>query len=124
MTLGGDFFDLPASLRFFAGGDNSVRGYAYKSLSPKDENGDAVGGRHLIAASLEYEHPVVGEDWWGAVFADAGNAFDTDQFQLKYAYGVGVRWYSPVGRLRVDLAFPSDTAEDSWRLHFGFGVDL
>ncbi len=123
-TLGGDFFDLPASLRFFAGGDNSVRGYAYKSLSPQDADGEEVGARHLIAASLEYEHPVVGEDWWAAAFVDAGNAFDSRDFELKYGYGVGVRWYSPVGRLRVDIAIPSDTAADSWRLHFGLGVDL
>ncbi|MFM1892061.1 MAG: hypothetical protein RLZ44_1138 [Pseudomonadota bacterium] len=124
VTLGGEFFDLPASLRFFAGGDNSVRGYAYKSLSPLDENGDAIGGRHLITASLEYEHPVAGEDWWGGAFVDAGNAFDTDDFDLKYGYGVGVRWYSPVGRVRLDLAFPSDSSDDSWRLHFSVGADL
>jgi translocation and assembly module TamA len=123
-TLGGEFFDLPASLRFFAGGDNSVRGYAYKSLSPLDENGEAIGGRHLITTSLEYEHPVAGEDWWGAAFVDAGNAFDTDDFELKYGYGVGLRWYSPVGRVRLDLAFPNDTSDGSVQLHFSLGADL
>ena len=123
-TLGDDFFDLPASLRFFAGGDNSVRGYAYKSLGPKDSLGDVTGGRHLFTASLEYEHPLPGEDWWLAAFVDAGNAFNTREAEVEHSYGFGVRWYSPFGRLRLDIAFPSDTSDDSWRLHFGFGADL
>ncbi|MCG6967074.1 MAG: autotransporter assembly complex protein TamA [Chromatiaceae bacterium] len=116
--------DLPASLRFFAGGDNSVRGYAYQSLGPLDDKGEVRGGKNLLTASLEYEHPVVGEDWWAAAFVDAGNAFDSDQFELRSAYGVGVRWYSPVGRVRLDVAFPDDTSDGSWRVHFGLGTDL
>ena len=123
-TLGDGIGDLPASLRFFAGGDNSVRGYAYQALGPLDDNGDVAGGRHLLTASLEYEHPVFGEDWWAAVFADGGNAFDTDRISLRAGYGIGVRWYSPVGRIRLDLAIPDDTADDDWRLHFGLGADL
>lgn len=124
ITLGDDTDDLPASLRFFAGGDNSVRGYAYKSLGPLDDDGDVRGGKYLLTGSLEYEHPLVGDDWWVAAFADAGNAFDTDEFALRAGYGLGVRWYSPVGRVRLDLAFPDDTEEDDWRLHFGLGADL
>ena len=123
-TLGGNIGDLPASLRFFAGGDNSVRGYEYKSLGPVDSAGQPVGGRHLFTGSLAYEHPVVNDDWWLAAFVDAGNAVNTDSIQLKSAYGVGVRWYSPIGRLRLDLAFPNDTEADDWRLHFGLGADL
>ena len=123
-TLGDGTLDLPVSLRFFAGGDNSVRGYAYKSLGPVDEEGDPVGGRHLLTGSIEYEHPVKGDDWWVAAFADGGNAFDTDRIKLRAGYGVGVRWYSPIGRVRLDLAFPSDDKDDAWRLHFGLGADL
>lgn len=123
-TLVDDTADLPASLRFFAGGDNSVRGYAFESLGPEDGNGQVVGGRHLLVGSLEYEHPVAGEDWWGAAFIDAGNAFDPGQFEVKVGYGVGLRWYSPVGRVRFDLAFPRDTERDDWRVHFALGVDL
>lgn len=123
-TLGDSISDLPASLRFFAGGDNSVRGYEYKSLGPKNDDGDVIGGRHMLTGSIEYEHPVYNDDWWLAGFVDAGNAFDTDQFDVKVGYGVGVRWYSPVGRLRVDLAFPDDTSQDTWRLHIGLGTDL
>ncbi|MDZ7750708.1 MAG: autotransporter assembly complex family protein [Gammaproteobacteria bacterium] len=123
-TLTPKFADLPASLRFFAGGDNSVRGYAFQSLGPRDSDGEVVGGKHLITASIEYEHPLWNEDWWGAAFVDAGNAFDTDDIRVKQGYGGGLRWYSPVGRIRLDIAFPDDTSEDEWRIHFGLGVDL
>ena len=123
-TLGDGAGDLPASIRFFAGGDNSVRGYEYQSLGPEDDNGDVIGGRHLLTAGVEYEHPVFGDDWWVATFADAGNAFDRDRINLRAGYGLGVRWYSPVGRLRVDVAVPDDTEEDDWRLHIGLGADL
>jgi translocation and assembly module TamA len=123
-TLGDSTLDLPASLRFFAGGDNSVRGYAYKSLGPTDADGEPIGGRNLLVGSLEYEHPVAGEDWWLAAFVDAGNAFDRDQAEAEVGYGLGVRWYSPIGRVRLDLAFPENRERDDWRLHFGLGVDL
>jgi translocation and assembly module TamA len=59
-----------------------------------------------------------------AAFVDAGNAFDTSEIDAKVGYGLGVRWYSPVGRLRLDLAFPDDTEDDDWRIHFGIGADL
>ena len=123
-TLGDSVRDLPASLRFFAGGDNSVRGYKYKSLGPEDSEGEPKGGRHMLTGSLEYEHPVKADDWWVAAFVDAGNAFDADQIDAKVGYGLGVRWYSPVGRLRLDLAFPDDRENDDWRIHFGIGADL
>ena len=123
-TVGDPVTDLPASLRFFAGGDNSVRGYAYKRLGPLDEDGEPTGGRHLLTGSLEYEHPVVGDDWWVAAFVDGGNAFDNDGYDPKFGYGAGVRWYSPVGRVRLDFAIPEDKREDEWRLHFGVGLDL
>lgn len=123
-TLSDSIRDLPASLRFFAGGDNSVRGYKYKSLGPEDSAGEPKGGRHMLTGSLEYEHPVKADDWWLAAFVDAGNAFDTDQIDAKVGYGVGVRWYSPVGRLRLDVAFPNDKEDDDWRIHFGIGADL
>lgn len=123
-TLGTSISDLPASLRFFAGGDNSVRGYAYKSLGPVDDDGEPRGGKHLLTTGLEYEHPVHGDDWWLAGFFDAGNAFDTDDFEVRYGYGVGLRWYSPVGRVRLDVAIPDDTDDSDWRIHFGLGADL
>lgn len=123
-TLSDSVKDLPASLRFFAGGDNSVRGYKYKSLGPEDSEGDPKGARHLLTGSLEYEHPVKTDEWWLATFVDAGNAFDFDEVDAKVGYGVGVRWYSLIGRLRVDIAFPQDREDGDWRLHFGIGADL
>lgn len=121
-----DISDIPASLRFFAGGDHSVRGYEYESLGPKDINGDVIGGTNLITASIEYEHPVVNDDWWAAAFVDAGNAFDFDSrdIDLKIGYGVGVRWFSPFGRFKLDFAVPEETGFEDWRLHFSFGTDL
>jgi translocation and assembly module TamA len=119
-----DFGRLPVSYRFFAGGDQSVRGYVYESLGPKDADGNVVGGRYLATGSLEYEHPVRGQ-WSAAVFADAGNALNGLTGDLKASVGAGVRWQSPVGPLRLDLAFPvADTDADLVRLHFSMGPEL
>ena len=62
--------------------------------------------------------------WWAGAFIDAGNAFDSSDFEVRYGYGGGARWYSPVGRLRLDLAFPDDREQDDWRIHFSLGADL
>jgi translocation and assembly module TamA len=126
MTLGDEVTDLPVSLRFFAGGDKSVRGYAYESLGPVDNNGDVIGGRQLFTAGLEYEHPVRGDDWWLAGFVDVGNAFDDldKDVDLKRGYGVGVRWISPIGRIRLDVGFPEDDPSNEWRIHFALGTEL
>jgi len=118
-----DFDNIPSSLRFFAGGDQSVRGYEYESLAPSDADGDLAGGANLVVASLEYEHPVA-EDWGVAVFADAGNAFDSFDEGLKTGVGFGVRWYTPVGPLKLDLGIPQDDADDEFRIHFSFGTGL
>lgn len=122
-TMTSDFDALPASLRFFAGGDQSVRGYDYESLAPVDGSGKVSGGHHLLAASLEYEYPVA-RDWGVAAFVDTGNAFDSYDDGLKTGVGLGLRWYSPVGPVRVDLAVPLDDSPDSFRIHFSFGAGL
>ena len=126
MTVGDDATDLPLSLRFFAGGDNSVRGYSYQSLGPEDDNGKVVGGRQAFTASIEYEHPVRGDDWWLAGFVDAGNAFDDfgSDVDLKVGYGIGLRWFSPIGRVRLDVGIPEDDSHDDWRIHFALGTEL
>ncbi|MBF0471344.1 MAG: BamA/TamA family outer membrane protein [Gammaproteobacteria bacterium] len=124
LTLGERVETLPASLRFFAGGDNSVRGYPYKSLSPERSDGQQIGGRHLLTLGFDYEISLPKSAWWLALFIDSGNAFDNDQFRWYTGYGPGVRWYSPLGRLRLDLAFPHERDRDEWRLHFGLGIDL
>jgi translocation and assembly module TamA len=118
-----DFNSLPKGLRFFAGGDQSVRGYAYQSLGPTDSTGQVIGGKYLFTASTEVMHPVYGRDWWGAVFVDTGNAFDTlSDIKLNTGAGIGVRWRSPVGMVRVDVAYPFDGSSRTPRLHLGIGA--
>jgi len=110
-------------LRFFAGGDQSVRGYDYQSLSPENSQGDKIGGQYLFAASVEYQYSFA-ERWRLAGFYDQGNTFNSlSTPSLKSAVGVGVRWVSPVGPLRLDLAHPLD-GEGGVRLHFSMGPEL
>ncbi|MCU1717125.1 autotransporter assembly complex protein TamA [Pseudomonas sp. 5P_3.1_Bac2] len=122
-TESGGFSKVPPSLRFFAGGDQSVRGYDYQSLSPENRDGDKVGGRYMLAASAEYQYSLT-EKWRLASFYDTGNSFDSlDLPSLKSAVGVGVRWVSPLGPLRLDLAHALD-ADGGIRLHFSMGPEL
>ncbi|MCU5786537.1 autotransporter assembly complex protein TamA [Alloalcanivorax marinus] len=118
-----DVTELPASLRFFAGGDASVRGFAYESLGPKNDDGEVIGGRHLLVGSVEYDYPIT-RNWSVAVFGDAGNAFnDFDDYEIERSAGFGVRWRSPLGPIRVDLARGVEENRD-WRLHLSMGPDL
>jgi translocation and assembly module TamA len=118
-----DFDNVPVSMRFFAGGDQSIRGYSYRSISPRDENGIAVGARNLVTASVEYDYEFI-RRWRLAVFTDAGNAFDSAQEPAKIGAGVGVRWVSPVGPIRLDVAWPVSETEKTLRLHFSMGPNL
>ncbi|KEA61699.1 Outer membrane protein [Marinobacterium lacunae] len=120
-TAATDFGLMPASRRFFAGGDNSVRGYDYKELGPEDNEGEVRGGRYLLAGSLEMDYRVAPQ-WRAAVFWDSGNAFDSLDTPLKNSIGVGGRWQSPVGPVRVDLAHPVE--DGGFRIHFTLGPDL
>ncbi|MET3455711.1 MULTISPECIES: autotransporter assembly complex protein TamA [Pseudomonas] len=114
---------IPPSLRFFAGGDQSVRGYDYQSLSPENAEGDRIGGRYMVAGSLEYQYSVA-EKWRVATFVDQGNSFNSLELpSLKTGVGVGVRWVSPVGPIRLDLAHAMDD-EGGIRLHFSMGPEL
>ena len=114
---------IPPSLRFFAGGDQSVRGYDYQSLSPENSEGDRIGGRYMVAGSLEYQYSVA-EKWRVATFVDQGNSFNSlDLPSLKTGVGIGVRWVSPVGPIRLDLAHALDD-EGGIRLHFSMGPEL
>ncbi|MBF8221641.1 outer membrane protein assembly factor [Halomonas sp. 328] len=119
-----DFDKIPPSLRFFTGGDRSVRGYGYESLAPRNEEGRLRGGRQLFTASAEVQRRVTG-NWWAAAFVDTGDAFD-DWWpdQLKTGAGLGVRWVSPVGPIRLDIAHPFDDEENAWRLHFAIGPEF
>jgi translocation and assembly module TamA len=113
--------EIPPSLRFFAGGDQSVRGYAYQTLGPRDASGDVVGGKHLLVVSIELERPL--SDAWGvAVFFDAGNAFDSfSDYEINEGAGIGVRRYTPIGPLKFDLARQFGVSDPSYRLHVSIG---
>lgn len=119
-----DFSKLPASLRFYAGGDNSVRGFDYKSLGPTNTEGEVIGGKNLLTWSLEYEHPVKGQ-FAAAAFVDAGNSFnDFNDYELRSAYGIGLRYHSPIGPIRLDVARDLEQGGAAIRVHLSMGPDL
>jgi translocation and assembly module TamA len=118
-----DFKNVPTSLRFFAGGDNSVRGYSYESLSPKDARGRLIGGQQRFVASVEAQRRITGK-WWLASFVDTGDAFTSWwPEELNTGAGLGVRWISPVGPIRFDVAHPFDN-DDAYRIHFAIGPEF
>ncbi|RJG48465.1 outer membrane protein assembly factor [Motilimonas pumila] len=117
-------YNVPSSMRFFAGGDQSIRGYDYKSIAPKDEAGKLIGGRYLGVGSVEYSYPIL-EKWRGAAFVDFGNATNDFDEELKVGAGIGVAWSSPVGPLKMFLGVPvNDDEEDGVKFHFLMGPEL
>lgn len=134
-ALAADDFDaLPPELRFFAGGDRSVRGFDYQQIGervlvasrkdPSRQVEGVLGGHYLTTASVEFEHYFLPR-WGAAVFLDAGDAFDSSP-NANVGAGVGVRWKSPVGVVRVDFAVPvnTDLDDDGLRFHIMIGPDL
>ncbi len=121
--LDGEFNQLPPSIRFFAGGDRSIRGYDYQAVGPKNQEGQVLGGKNLLVGSLEYEHKIL-EKWSIAAFYDAGNAFNDFSEPLKHGAGIGVRWQSPVGLIRIDVAAALREEGYPLRLHITVGPDL
>lgn len=120
-----DFEKVPPDLRFFAGGDRSIRGYKYKDISPRDEDGKLTGASKLATGSLEYQYNVTGK-WWGAAFIDSGEAVnDIKQSNFKTGAGFGVRWASPVGPIKLDIARPiGDSEEHGLQFYIGLGPEL
>ena len=118
-----DFDQLPPSVRFFAGGDESIRGYDLDSLGTLDANGEVVGGTRLVVASIEVERQITG-NFYGAVFADAGNAFSDEDFDPVVGAGIGIKWRSPVGPVRLYVGFPVNEDDRDPRLHLRLGADL
>lgn len=116
-----DFTHLPISQRFFAGGDNSIRGYAYNSLGPENEDGDVVGGSNLLVGSLELQYQL-NPDWDIATFTDAGNAFNDATYEIRQGAGVGFGYALPVGSIRVYAATAVDKSGHPWRLHIAVGA--
>ncbi|WP_424683846.1 autotransporter assembly complex protein TamA [Frateuria sp. YIM B11624] len=124
ITSTGDFSALPPQLRFFAGGDRSVRGYGYQAIGPRNSFDRVIGGRNLLVASTEVEHYFT-RNWGMAAFVDAGNAFDGTDYRPRIGAGLGVRWLSPVGMIRVDVGTPiRDDHAHGIQLHVVIGPDL
>lgn len=113
-----EFTQVPPSLRFLAGGDQSVRGFAYQSLGP---------GRYLLTGSLEYAYEFRPK-WRLATFVDAGNAWRhlrEDMWDdLAVGAGFGIQWVSPVGPIRFDFAWAVSEDPPPFRLHFSLGTQL
>ncbi len=122
-TRFGALRNLPPSQRFFAGGDQSVRGYAYNSLGPHNAAGQVIGGEQLLVGSVEYEQRFT-DKWSAAIFYDTGNAINDWQDALKEGVGFGVRWRSPIGPIRFDLGFAISDPGTPKRLHINVGPDL
>lgn len=118
-----DFNKVPYNLRYFTGGDQSLRGFDYKSLTPQIE-GFKIGGQALAVGSLEYNYQFK-EGWRAAVFSDFGNAYDKDfSNDTEYSVGLGVRWASPIGPIRIDVASGISDDNHPIRLHFFIGSQL
>jgi translocation and assembly module TamA len=118
----GDSVGIPDPLLFRAGGDESVRGYAYRTLGPQ-RDGAVSSGRVLLTTSAELAHPISQnlQNLWWAMFIDAGNAADTwHSYEPVLGYGLGIRYRSPVGPLRVDLAYGEEVQK--FRIHLSVGI--
>jgi translocation and assembly module TamA len=115
--------ELPPSVRYFAGGDRSIRGYDYESLGPVDSDGEVIGGSNLVEASLEFDR-LFRDKWAIATFVDTGSAFNGTDLEFSSGVGIGLRWYSPVGPIRVDFAHPLDDPDSNFRLHISLGPDF
>lgn len=122
-----DFNQVPSSLRFFTGGDQSVRGFRYQEISPKvlNEDGEELltGGRYLATASVEYSYPVA-DNWRAAVFVDAGTATNDFADGLSRGLGVGAHWLTLIGPVRFYIARGENDFESQWRFHFSLGPEL
>ncbi len=118
-----DLERVPLSKRFFTGGDNSIRGYRYESVAPEDSNGDKVGGQYLNTFSAEVSHKILPK-WRIATFADTGRAYTNSNESFSSSVGVGVRWLSRAGQIRLDLAHALDDPTTSFLVHISMGPPL
>jgi translocation and assembly module TamA len=128
VAAGADEFSLPPDQRFYAGGSGTIRGYRYQSVGPTFVNGNPVGGTAINAGSAEYRQRI-GESWGTALFLDAGNVsrnLDPLKGELKFGAGVGVRYYTPIGPIRLDVAVPlqrrsGPNPDDAFEIYIGLG---
>jgi translocation and assembly module TamA len=116
-------------MRFFAGGDQSVRGFEYQQLGSLDEEGNVIGGPVLLTGSVELEYRFLQkwrflEKWGIAAFYDTGNAMESFSGSLERGAGVGLRWVSPIGPIRADAAWALSEPGRPVRFHLTVGPDL
>ncbi len=123
LTMKDALSELPASVRFFAGGDRSIRGYDYESLGPVDASNVVIGASHLLTGSVEVDR-LFKSQWAVAAFFDSGSAFNNTDIKFSSGVGLGIRWYSPVGPVKLDFAHPLDDPNANFRLHISLGPDL
>ena len=122
-SVAGDFDKVPTSLRFYTGGDNSVRGYGYRAIGPRNSLNEVSGARHLLVGSIELDYEFRA-NWRFATFLDSGNAFNDISEPMRTGAGFGLRWQSPIGPVRIDLAHGFSRPGDKVRLHLTIGPDL
>ncbi|MDP8078662.1 autotransporter assembly complex protein TamA [Phocoenobacter skyensis] len=117
-----NFDRIPSALRYFAGGDSSIRGFGYKQISPKDETGKLIGASRLATATVEYQYQFY-PNWWGATFYDTGLADNSfSKKNLHSGAGIGVRWASPIGAIKFDIATPVKSPNNEKGIHFYIGL--
>ncbi|WP_414973854.1 autotransporter assembly complex protein TamA [Candidatus Erwinia haradaeae] len=119
------FENIPPDLRFFAGGENSLRGYKYKGIAPQDATGKLTGASKLATSSMEYQYHIYG-NWWIAIFIDLGAIMlNTHQDAIHSGAGCGIRWHSPIGPIKFDIARPIlQHNTHNMQLYIGLGPEL
>lgn len=119
-----DILGIPVSQRFFAGGDQSVRGYEYQSISPVNASNERIGGSNLLSGSAEIDVRFAPR-WLVAAFVDQGSAWaEGTSPDFLTGGGVGIRWLSPIGPLRLDFAWGDRPSGDTFNVHFYMGPEL
>ena len=118
-----DFDRVPTSLRFFAGGDQSIRGFSYQSISPRSADNKLLGAKYLAVASLEYAYPIA-DNWRLATFFDTGTATNKFEEDLAWSTGLGIHYLSFIGPVRIYLARGEFEGDTSYKLHFSVGPEL
>lgn len=124
-TFTNELVDMPPSLRFYAGGDRSIRGYGFREVGPStlgiDGKTYALGAKNVLTGTVEFEH-YFNDTWGAAAFVDAGDAFD-DTPDIHTGVGIGVRWRSPVGPVRFDVARGLNDPDSDYEIYLNIGAD-
>ena len=120
---GASEFSLPPDQRFYAGGSGTIRGYRYQSVGPQFADGNPTGGTAIVAGSVEFRQRL-GTNFGAAVFVDAGEVrASSSMSEFRIGVGAGIRYYTPIGPIRLDLAVPTrhDSNSDAFEAYIGLG---